>query len=319
MKHSLVQSVHLPLGLARRLAARMAVLAVALLASTPAWAEYALNMPEGVTPFSAEVYELHMIIFLICVAIGVVVFGAMIYSMIRFRKSRGAVASTFSHSTKLEVLWTVIPFFILVAMAIPATKTLIFMEDTGDAELTVKVTGYQWMWGYEYMEEGVGFVSALDAESNRVRRLGSGLDPYEVEHYLLDVDNRLVLPTDTKVRFLLTSNDVIHSWWVPDFGWKRDAIPGVINEAWTIIEKPGVYRGQCTELCGKDHGFMPIVVEAVPRPEYEQWLVGMRNNDEVNLLVRKPNDAEPSTTPVAAAAQPAQIRQEAITEASIDG
>ncbi len=239
---------------------------------SPAWAEYGLNMSRGVSPFSERVYDLHMLILWICVAIGVVVFGAMFVAMYLHRKSRGHTPASFSHSTRAEVIWTVIPIVILVAMAVPATKTLIFMEQTGDADMTVKITGYQWKWRYDYVEDGVSFLSTLDDASNRARQLGSGVDVNSVPNYLLNVDHPLVLPTGTKVRFLITSEDVIHSWWVPDFGWKRDAIPGFVNEAWVEIRKPGTYRGQCAELCGKDHGFMPIVVEALEPAAYRAWV-----------------------------------------------
>lgn len=238
-----------------------------------------LNMTPGVTETSAEVHSLHMLIFGICVAIGVLVFGAMIVAMIRFRKSKGAVAAKWSHNTTAEVIWTVVPILILVAMAIPATRTLFKIDDVSGAEMTVKVTGYQWMWRYEilnYKGEAtpVNFVSRLDLESDRIRQLGSGEKPTldGNPNYLLDVDKVLVLPTDTKIRFVITADDVIHAWWVPALGWKQDAIPGFINEAWTNIKEPGVYRGQCAELCGKDHGFMPIVVKAVPRAEFETYL-----------------------------------------------
>ncbi|MDQ3206853.1 MAG: cytochrome c oxidase subunit II [Pseudomonadota bacterium] len=232
-----------------------------------------LNMNPGVTHLSENAYEAHMLVLWICVAIGILVFGAMAIAMFRFRKSRGAVADrTFTHSTRLEILWTVIPVLLLVAMAFPATSKLIEMYDTRDAEMTVKVTGYQWMWTYEYLGEDVKFTSRLDRDSDRVRQ--SGLQPTMEanRHYLLDVDNPLVLPIDTKIRFVVTADDVIHAWWVPALGWKQDAIPGIINEAWTDIRKPGIYRGQCTELCGKDHAFMPIVVRAVPKAEFAQWL-----------------------------------------------
>ncbi|MHA7834263.1 MAG: cytochrome c oxidase subunit II [Algiphilus sp.] len=230
------------------------------------------NMPKGVTEISRDVYGLHMLIFWVVVAIGIGVFAAFFYSIWAHRRSRNPKPATFHESTTVEIVWTVIPFLILIAMAIPATGTLIKIEDSSDAEMTVKVTGYQWMWGYEYVGEDVSFISRLDRESDRARQVGSGIDPRSVENYLLEVDNRLVIPTDTKVRFLLTSNDVIHSWWVPEFGMKRDAIPGFINEMWAKVDEPGIYRGQCTELCGRDHGFMPVVVEAVPPAEFERWL-----------------------------------------------
>jgi cytochrome c oxidase subunit 2 len=239
-------------------------------------ADWALNMTKGVTPLSREIYDLHMLILWICVAIGVVVFSVMFASIILHRKSRGAVAVRFHHSTYAEMIWTIIPAVILVSMAIPATRTLIAMESTGDAELTIKVTGYQWKWHYDYIEDGIDFFSSLDAASNEARARGSGIDPRTVEHYLLDVDQRAVVPINTKIRFLTTAADVIHAWWVPDLGWKRDAIPGFINESWAIIEKPGVYRGQCAELCGKDHGFMPVVLEAVGRDRYLDWVQEMK-------------------------------------------
>ena len=270
---------------ARAGAAKLALAAMLLSASGVALANperWQLNMTRGVTETSAEVYQLHMIILWICIIIGLLVFGAMAVAMVKFRKSKGAVAATWSHNTRAEIIWTVVPILILVAMAYPATKTLMFMADTTESEMTVKVTGYQWMWRYEILnyrgqQTPVNFVSRIERTSDRVRQRGSGEDPWQVEQdgqntYLLDVDNRLVLPTDTKIRFVITADDVIHAWWVPVLGWKQDAIPGVINEAWTDIKLPGVYRGQCAELCGKDHGFMPIVVEAVPRAQFESWL-----------------------------------------------
>lgn len=244
-----------------------------LVAAGPAAADYALNMTRGVTEYSQEVYRLHMIILWVCVAIGAVVFGAMFYSMARFRKSKGAVADTkMIHSTRLEILWTVIPVAILVVMAVPATKALIKGEDTSNPDLTVKVTGYQWKWKYEYQGMDIQFISSLAAEHNYARQLKSGRDPNELENYLLDVDNPLVLPANKKVRFLIASDDVIHAWWVPELGWKQDAIPGFINEAWTLVQEPGVYRGQCAELCGKDHGFMPVVVNVLPEAEFDAWV-----------------------------------------------
>jgi len=238
------------------------------------WGLFAVgdNMTPGATPFSRDVYRLHMIILGIVTVIGILVFAAMFTSIYLHRRSRGAEPAKFHHSARAEIIWTVIPIVILVVMAVPATSVLIDMEDTSGAELDIKVTGYQWLWQYEYLDHGVSFYSALDRDSNAARQIDSGISPAEVDNYLLEVDNRLVVPTDTRIRFLLTSADVIHSWWVPDLGWKRDAIPGMVNEAWTLIEQPGVYRGQCTELCGKDHGFMPIVVEAVPPAEFEAWL-----------------------------------------------
>ena len=249
-------------------------LAMVAVIAVVTWGLFAVgdNMSPGVTPFSRDVYQLHMIVLGIVTVIGILVFAAMFTSIYLHRKSRGAVAAKFTHSTKAEIIWTVIPIVILVVMAIPATRVLIDMEDTSGAELDIKVTGYQWLWQYEYLDEDISFYSAMDRDSNAARQIGSGISPREVDNYLLEVDNRLVVPTDTKIRLLLTAADVIHSWWVPDLGWKRDAIPGTINEAWTLIEEPGVYRGQCAELCGKDHGFMPIVVEAVPPEDYRAWV-----------------------------------------------
>jgi len=242
------------------------------------------NMPPGVTSFSRDVYHLHMIILGVVTVIGVLVFAAMFTSIYLHRKSRGAEAAGFTHSTRAEIIWTLIPVLILVVMAVPATRVLIDMEDVSGAEMNIKVTGYQWMWRYEYLEDDISFYSALDRDSNAARIKDSGIDPSTVDNYLLEVDNRLVVPTDTRIRFLLTSADVIHSWWVPELGWKRDAIPGTVNEAWTQIDEPGVYRGQCTELCGKDHGFMPVVVEAVPPAEFRRWVASRQPSDTNRAL-----------------------------------
>ena len=251
----------------------LGLIAVSLfMVSGTVFADYALNLTEGVTPTSHRVYELHMTILYIVTAIGIVVFGVMCWSIFHHRKSKGAIAAQFHHSTTAEIIWTIIPIIILVAMAIPATKTLIFMEKTGDAEMTLKVTGYQWKWKYDYLDEGISFFSALHQDSNNARQRDSGIDPNTVENYLLDVDNPVVLPINTKIRILTTAADVIHAWWVPALGWKRDAIPGFINDNWTYIEEPGIYRGQCAELCGKDHGFMPIVINAVSKEEYAVWV-----------------------------------------------
>ena len=251
---------------------RGAVPMVLLLWSTVASADWALNLREGVTPVSHEVYDLHMIILWIVTIIGIGVFGIMAWSIFHHRKSKGAVAAKFHHSTFAEITWTIIPILILIVIAVPATKTLVLMEQTGDAEITLKVTGYQWKWKYDYMDDDLSFFSSLGKASNEARQLNSGIDPATVDNYLIEVDKPIVLPTNTKIRILTTSNDVIHAWWVPDLGWKRDAIPGFINDNWTYIEEPGTYRGKCAELCGKDHGFMPIVVEAVPMEDYRTWI-----------------------------------------------
>jgi cytochrome c oxidase subunit 2 len=235
-----------------------------------AWSD--LNLRVGVTELSRDIHGLHMLILWICVAIAVAVFGVMIYSIATFRKSKGAVPATFDHNTKAEIIWTVIPVIILVAMAVPAARTLVKIDDTRGSELTVKVTGYQWKWQYEYVGEGVSFFSTLARTSDEARQLDSGIDPSSVENYLLEVDNPLVVPQGRKVRVLITANDVIHAWWVPDFGMKKDAIPGFINEMWFRADEPGTYRGQCAELCGRDHGFMPVVVVVKPQAEYDAWL-----------------------------------------------
>ena len=232
-------------------------------------------MPRGVTEMSRKIYDLHMTIFWVCVAIGVVVFGVMIWSLIAYRKSRGAVADvTLVHNTKVEFIWTIVPVFILIAMAVPAARVLVEIEDTTKTELTIKVTGFQWGWQYDYLDDGVSYYSHLDRKSNAARELLSGIDPNSVDHYLLNVDNPLVVPVATKVRLLVTAADVIHSWWVPAFGVKKDAIPGFVNEAWFRVDadKPGLYRGQCAELCGRDHGFMPIVVDVRSKADFAAWL-----------------------------------------------
>ena len=237
-----------------------------------AHAEYALNMTESVTPIGRQLYGLHMLVFWICVGIGVVVFSAMAWSIIHHRKSKGAQPANFHESTTVEIVWTIVPLLILIGIAIPATGTLIDLEDAKtDAEITVQVTGIQWKWKYTYVDEDISFVSNLAQSSRDVIK-----DPTGNENYLLEVDEPLVLPVNKKVRFLFHSDDVIHAWWVPELAVKQDSIPGFINDSWALIEEPGTYRGQCAELCGKDHGFMPIVVEAVSEAEYEQWLVSKK-------------------------------------------
>jgi len=275
-----------------------------------------LNMGKGVTESSMHAYDAHMLALWICVAIGVIVFGAMGYAMFKFRKSTGAKPDVdFTHSTKLEVVWTVVPVALLVAMAIPATHKLIAMYDTSDPEMTVKITGYQWLWEYEYVGEDVRFTSRLDRKSDQIRQSGAVPTAADHQHYLLDVDNVLVVPTDTKIRFLITANDVIHAWWVPALGWKQDAIPGIINDNWTNIKTPGIYRGQCAELCGKDHGFMPIVVKAVPKAEYNQWLAQQkaeRGGDEAEVQIATP---APQEAPAPAADAPAAPADAAASDA----
>lgn len=234
-------------------------------------ADYTLNLTEGVTKISHDIHDLHMLILWICVFVGVGVFGTMFYSIFHHRKDKGHQAAQFHENTTVEIIWTVIPTVILISMAIPATKTLVELDDVQDSDMSIKVTGWQWKWEYEYLGSDLKFFSSLDEASNKARQLGSGIDPATVPNYLLNVDKPLVIPTKKKIRFLFTAADVIHSWWVPDLGWKKDANPGFINEAWTQVDKPGTYRGQCTELCGKDHGFMPIVVIAMDQPDYDAW------------------------------------------------
>ena len=235
------------------------------------------NLPLGVTSLSRDIYALHMEVFWICVGIAVAVFGVMIYALLKFRHSKGAVPdTTLLHSTAVEVIWTVIPVVILVVMAIPAAKVILMMEDTRNSELSIRVTAYQWKWQYQYMDaaEGINFFSTLARDSNFARQLHSGIDPKTVPNYLLEVDNPVVIPSGTKVRLLLTSQDVIHAWWVPDFGAKRSAIPGFVNELWFRVDpgKEGIYRGQCAALCGRDHGFMPIVVDVRTPDDFKKWV-----------------------------------------------
>jgi cytochrome c oxidase subunit 2 len=239
------------------------------------------NLPLGVTSLSRDIYALHMEVFWICVGIAVVVFGVMIYALVKFRRSQGAIPdTTLLHSTTVEIIWTVIPAVILVVMAIPAANVILMMEDTRNSELSIRVTAYQWKWQYQYMDaaEGVDFFSTLARDSNFARQLHSGIDPNTVPNYLLEVDKPMVIPSGTKVRLLLTSQDVIHAWWVPDFGAKRSAIPGFVNELWFRVDpgKEGIYRGQCAALCGRDHGFMPIVVDVRTPDDFKKWVDGQK-------------------------------------------
>lgn len=242
-----------------------------------AQAAWTVNMAPGATQISNAVFDLHMTIFWICVVIGIIVFGAMFWSMMMHRRSTGQNAAHFHENTRVEILWTIVPFLILVAMAVPATATLIKMYDSSESEIDIQITGYQWKWHYKYLGQDVEFFSNLATPAEQIHNQSA-----KGEHYLLEVDKPLVLPVDAKVRFLVTSADVIHSWWVPAFAVKRDAIPGFVNEAWTRVDKPGLYRGQCAELCGKDHGFMPIVVEVKSKPDYEKWL-GERKAEAAQL------------------------------------
>jgi cytochrome c oxidase subunit II len=244
------------------------LMAIPAIAETAAKADqYRLNMTKGVTDISADVYDLHMLMFIICVVIAIGVFGVMFWSILFHRKSRGVKPAHFHESLKVEIAWTVVPFIILIFMAVPAATTLIAMEDASEPDLTIIVTGSQWKWHYKYMDDGVEYYSKLATLPDEIKgKLEKG------ENYLLEVDRPLVIPINKKVRFLVTSDDVIHSWWVPDFAVKQDANPGFINDAWAIVNEPGVYRGQCTELCGKDHGFMPVVVIAKEEGAYNEWL-----------------------------------------------
>ena len=253
----------------------MPAVAGLLLAAPAAQGAWTLNMTPGISEMSREIYSLHMLMFWWCVGIAIVVFGFMIYSMVHFRKSKGAVADQhFLHSNKIEIIWTLVPVLILISMAVPAARVLVQTEDPVATDLTIRVTGYQWKWAYEYADTGVTVLSTLARDSNRARQLGSGVDPFSVPNYLLEVDHPLVVPAGVKVRVLITANDVIHSWWVPALAIKKDAIPGFINEAWFDIDadKTGTYRGQCAELCGRDHGFMPIVLEVKSKADFDAWL-----------------------------------------------
>jgi cytochrome c oxidase subunit II len=261
----------------------IAALFAAALTASPAWAEDPpasagwglLNLPVGVTSISREVYNLHMMAFWVCVVIGILVFGVMIWSIVFHRQSRGAVPDvTLVHNTKVEIIWTAIPVLILIGMAIPSARGIVLIGDEANSQLDIKVTGFQWGWQYTYPGKGVSFISKLDEQSMAASDLDSGISPESVPHYLRNVDHPLVVPVGTKVRLLITAVDVIHSWWVPDFGIKKDAIPGYINTSWFEVDadKPGVYRGQCAELCGRGHGYMPIVVDALSKADFDAWV-----------------------------------------------
>lgn len=240
-----------------------------------------LNMYKGVTPISKDVYNLHMVAIVVCAIIGVVVFGVMIYSLIHHRKSKGYKAASFHDNFRLEIVWSIIPFLILVGLAVPATRVLIKMEDTSQSDITIKIVGYQWRWQYQYLDQGISFFSTLSTPREQIEN-----QQEKGEWYLLEVDKPLVVPVNKKLRFLVTSNDVIHSWWVPELGIKRDAIPGFMYESWANIEKTGIYRGQCAELCGINHAFMPIVVQAVSQEEFDQWVASQTKNEENHLMTQ---------------------------------
>jgi len=244
------------------------VFALALYSSMAVGSKY--NLPEPQSVIAKDIYDQHIMLMWICLAIFVAVFGVMFYSILKHRKSLGYKAANFHHSTVVEIIWTAIPVAILVVMALPATKTVIAMKDTSSPDMTIKATGYQWMWGYDYLQgegEGISFFSKLSTPKSQVENK----EP-KGENYLLEVDNRVVVPVGKKVRIILTANDVLHAWWVPALGIKQDAIPGFIRDTWFTADKPGIYRGQCAELCGKDHGFMPIVVEVMEAGDYTKWV-----------------------------------------------
>lgn len=247
---------------------RIILLCSCLFFGTIANAALPLNMPYGSSTISHEIYNLHMAGFYVCVAIAVIVFGVLIYSLIKFRKSKGAKAAHFHEHLGIEILWTTVPFLILVALAIPATIVLKHIHNTDESKITIKVTGFQWKWKYEYLDQGLSFFSNMATNQDQINNLAPK-GPW----FLLDVDHPMVVPVNTKVKLLVTADDVVHSWWVPELGVKQDAIPGYINENWFYITEPGMYRGQCGELCGINHAFMPIVVKAVSQTEYAQWVI----------------------------------------------
>ena len=284
--------------------ARMLLALAGMLVSTAALAnpehptQWQLNLTRGVSPLSHDVWDLHMAVFYVCIGIGVVVYGAMVYAMLKFRKSKGAEAAQFTHNTKAEVIWTILPVLILIGLAWPATRILVYENNTSHSVLTVKVTGVQWKWFYEYIDykgqpvNNVSVISMLATDSNDARQMDSGISPWSikskhgVDDYLLNVDHPLVVPTHTKIQFLITAADVIHGFWVPALGWQADAIPGQIHDAWGQLDKPGTYRGQCAQLCGQDHAYMPIVIKAVPRAEFQQWLVTQENKSRMQDVSR---------------------------------
>jgi cytochrome c oxidase subunit 2 len=311
-------------GWLARLAAGTGMAGAALEASAYTNTSNGWNMPTGVTDIAHSVHSLHMAAFYTCVVIGVLVFGMMLYSIVNHRRSKHPKPADFHESIKIEIAWTIAPFLVLLGLAIPAAGTLIKMEDTRDSDLTVKVTGYQWKWQYEYIGEDVSYFSTLSAESNAARQVGahgSGiagsfseadleqLKNVDGGHYLVNVDNPLVLPVGKKVRFLITGNDVIHAWWVPDFAVKKDAIPGYINEVWTKVNEVGTYRGVCAELCGRDHGFMPIVVKVVPEEEFKAFIASKKagGTDAAAPQAAAANEVASAEPAAATDAQPAPV------------
>ena len=241
--------------------------AILSLLASQAQAAFNFNLQSPVTPIAHQIYDLHTLILLVCLLIFIIVFGFMFYALFKHRKSIGHKPAHFHQHLRLEIIWTLVPFLILIGIAIPTTQTVLAMKNVEHSDMNIKITGHQWMWEYEYLGQGVRYVSNLGTPRDQIDNKVA-----KDSHYLLEVDRPLVVPTGKKVRVLLTSADVIHSWWLPQFGVKQDAIPGFIHEAWFQVEKPGTYRGQCAELCGVGHGFMPIVVEALPPEEYDNWL-----------------------------------------------
>jgi len=242
-------------------------------ASQSAMADYAYNLQPPVSQVARDVFHLHNLIMLVCTGIFIVVFGAMFYSLFKHRKSVGHKAAHFHENTTVEIIWTVIPFVILVGMAYPAAKIVIEMKDTSNPDMTVKITGYQWKWGYDYLNDGVHFYSTLATPRGQIDGTAA-----KDAHYLLEVDEPMVVPVGKRIRLLITANDVIHSWWLPAFGVKQDGIPGFIRDSWFKADKVGTYRGQCAELCGKEHGFMPIVVKVVSEEDYKAWVAKKKGN-----------------------------------------
>jgi cytochrome c oxidase subunit II len=267
------------------------------------------NMPEGVTPISHDIYWLHMVIFWVCVAIGLGVFGVMLFVMLRHRRSQGAIAAKFHHHTTVEIVWTVIPLLILAAMAVPATMVMMRMNDTQKADVNIKITGVQWKWHYAYLDEGITYYSNLSTPAAQYQG-----DAKKNKWYLLEVDRPLVVPVHKKIRFLMTSRDVNHSWWVPELGVKKDAIPGMINSAWARIDKPGIYRGNCTELCGMHHGYMPVVVVATTQKEYRAWVKQVKagNKNALPASYRQMQKAENGGTKKTKVAHKAIMTKEAL-------
>lgn len=259
---------------------RAGIAGATLAASQSALADYAYNLQTPASKVAQDVFQLHNLIMLVCLGIFIVVFGAMFYSLYAHRKSKGHKAAHFHENTMVEVVWTVIPFVILMGMAYPAAKVVINMKDTSNPDMTVKITGYQWKWGYDYLNDGVSFYSNLSTPRDQIAGTAA-----KGEHYLLEVDEPMVVPVGKRVRLLITANDVIHSWWVPAFGVKQDGIPGFIRDTWFKADKIGTYRGQCAELCGKEHGFMPIVVEVVSEEDYKAWVAKKKGTAQAAAAV----------------------------------